>query len=96
MKTTKPGGRDLPVGVGVGLHTGDVTVGEIGTSIKDFTAIGEVVNLAARLQGASQPGEVLVTEGVYRAVEQDFPTAERRVCTLKGIAKPVTAYVLRG
>jgi adenylate cyclase len=96
MKTTKPGGRDLPVGVGVGLHTGDVTAGEIGTSIKDFTAIGEVVNLAARLQGASQPGEVLVTEGVYREVKQEFPTAERRVCTLKGIAKPVTAYVLRG
>ena len=96
MKATKLGGRDLPVGVGVGLHTGDVTVGEIGTSIKDFTAIGEVVNLAARLQGASQPGEVLVTEGVYRAVEQEFPTAERRVCILKGIAKPVAAYVLRG
>jgi adenylate cyclase len=95
MKTTKLGGRDLPVGVGVGLHTGDVTVGEIGTSIKDFTAIGEVVNLAARLQGASQPGEVLVTEGVYREVKQDFPAAERRVCTLKGIAKPVSAYVLR-
>ena len=95
MKTTKLGGRALPVGVGVGLHTGDVTVGEIGTSIKDFTAIGEVVNLAARLQGASQPGEVLVTEGVYREVEQDFATAERRVCTLKGVAQPVTAFVLR-
>jgi class 3 adenylate cyclase len=54
------------------------------------------VNLAARLQGVSQPGEVVVTESVYREVRPDFPTAERRVCTLKGIAKPVTAYVLRG
>jgi adenylate cyclase len=95
MKTTNLGGRDLPVGVGVGIQTGDVTVGEIGTSIKDFTAIGEVVNLAARLQGASQPGEVLVTEGVYREIEQDFPVAERRVCALKGIAQPVTAFALR-
>ncbi len=95
LATMKLGERDLPVGVGVGIHAGNVTVGEIGTSIKDFTAIGEVVNLAARLQGASQPGEVLVTEDVYREVERDFPTAERRVCTLKGIAKPVTAYVLR-
>ena len=96
MKATEVGGRDLPVGVGVGIHTGDVAVGEIGTSIKDFTAIGEVVNLASRLQGASQPGEVLITEGVYREVRRDFPAAERRTCTLKGIAKPVTAYVLRG
>jgi adenylate cyclase len=95
MKATKPGGRDLPVGVGVGIHTGDVAVGEIGTSLKDFTAIGEVVNLAARLQGASQPGEVLVTEDVYRDVNRDFPSAERRICTLKGITKPVAAYVLR-
>jgi adenylate cyclase len=96
MKTTKLGGSDLPVGVGVGIHTGDVAVGEIGTSMKDFTAIGEVVNLASRLQGASQPGEVLVTEGVYREVQRDFPAVEQRTCTLKGIARPVTAYVLRG
>lgn len=96
MKATRSGGHDLSVGVGVGVHTGNVTVGEIGTSIKDFTAIGEVVNLAARLQGASRPGEVLVTEGVYREVEHDFPSAERRVCTLKGITSPVTAYVLHG
>ncbi|MDP8922961.1 MAG: adenylate/guanylate cyclase domain-containing protein [Chloroflexota bacterium] len=90
---TRMGGRDLPVGVGI--HAGDVAIGEIGRSLKDFTAIGEVVNLAARLQGASQPGEVLVTEQVYREVERDYPAAERRTCTLKGIAKPVTAYVLR-
>jgi adenylate cyclase len=96
MKASMSGGRDLPIGVGVGIHSGEVTVGEIGTTIKDFTAIGEVVNLAARLQGASQPGEVLVTEGVYREIERDFRAAERRECMLKGIAKPVTAYVLRG
>lgn len=94
LKAMLTGGGDLPVGVGVGIHTGDVAIGEIGTTIKDFTAIGEVVNLASRLQGASQPGEVLVTEGVYREVQRDFPSAERRTCTLKGIAKPVTAYVL--
>ena len=96
LKATRLGGRDVPIGVGVGVHAGEVTIGEIGTTIKDFTAIGEVVNLAARLQGASQPGEVLVTESVYREVERDFPAAERRECTLKGIAKPVSAYVLRG
>jgi len=95
MTTTKLGERNVPVGVGVGIHTGDVTVGEIGTTIKDFTAIGEVVNLASRLQGASQPGEVLVTAGVYRHVEREFPAVEQRECVLKGIAKPVSAYVLR-
>jgi adenylate cyclase len=86
--------RSTPVGVGVGLHTGTVSIGEIGHFCRDFTVIGEVVNLAARLQGAARPGEILVTDEVYREVEQSYPGAERRVCELKGIAEPVSAYVL--
>jgi adenylate cyclase len=88
------GERSTPVGVGVGLHTGTVSIGEIGHFCRDFTVIGEVVNLAARLQGAARPGEILLTEAVYREVAQSYPDAERRVCELKGIAEPVTTYVL--
>jgi adenylate cyclase len=88
------GAGDAAVGVGVGLHTGAVSIGEIGQYCKDFTAVGEVVNLSSRLQGAARPGEVLVTEEVYRQVEASFPGAEARVCDLKGVDKPVTAYAL--
>lgn len=87
----------VSVGIGVGIQVGDISIGELSEVCKDYTytAFGPVVNLAARLQGAAQPGEVLVTEEVYRHVEGLFPEAESRVCHLKGIDKPVNAHVLR-
>jgi adenylate cyclase len=90
------GGTKLPIGIGVGIHTGDVSIGEVGEFCRDYTAVGPVVNLASRLQGAARPGEVLVTEEVYRQVEELFPSAETRVCHLKGIEKLLTAYVVQG
>jgi adenylate cyclase len=83
-----------PIQVGVGLHCGEVSIGELGEFCKDFTAIGGVVNLASRLQGAAKGGEVLVTEEVYAHVRDAHPDAEQRTCTLKGIDRPVTARVL--
>jgi cytochrome P450 len=56
------GDSQMPIGVGVGIHTGTVAVGDVGEACRDFTAVGSVVNLASRLQGAARPGEVLVTE----------------------------------
>jgi len=82
------------LGVGIALKTGNVTIGEIGQFCKDFTAIGEVVNVAARLQGAARPGEVLMSETVYEQVEDLLPEAVGRSYTLKGVSKPVQAYVL--
>jgi adenylate cyclase len=84
----------ISIGVRVGIHTGDVFIGDIGQACRDFTAVGEVVNLAARLQGAANTCEVLVSESVYQFVKDDFPKAQSRVCTLKGIKDPVTVYAL--
>src|SRR5215470_9945928 len=78
-------GKACPVGVGVGIHTGLASVGEVGTAYKDFTIIGPVVNLASRVQGAAKSGEILVTEAVYRHVADLFPAAESRGYHLKGI-----------
>jgi adenylate cyclase len=89
------GERELPIGVGVGIHTGIVTVGEVGEVCRDFTAVGSVVNLASRLQGAAHPGEVLVTEQVYERVASQFPNAPMRVCQLKGLQQPVNTWALR-
>jgi len=82
------------LGIGVGIHTGQCSMGEVGTSYKDFTAIGPVVNLASRLQGVARPGEIMITEEVYTEVKDHFPQAEQRTVTLKGMDKPVTGYVL--
>lgn len=83
------------VGVGIGIHTGQASIGEVGTAYKDFTIIGSVVNMASRIQGTAQPGEVLVTEEVYGQVADLFPGAANHTYQLKGIATPVKAYRLR-
>ena len=83
-----------PMKIGVGIHTGQASIGEVGTAYKDFTIVGAVVNMASRIQHAAQSGEVLVSEDVYRHVEGLFPRAESRSAMLKGIEKPVKTYVL--
>ena len=59
------GTNRLPLGGGVA--TGEVFMGNVGEGeVRDFTVIGDVVNVAARLQGAAASGEVLVTEETYQ------------------------------
>lgn len=81
--------------VGIGIHTGMASIGEVGTAYKDFTIIGPVVNMASRIQGAARVGEILVTDDVYRQVHGIFPEIESRVCQLKGIEQPVNTHLLR-
>ena len=82
--------------VGGGVTTGEAFMGNVAAGeVRDFTIIGDVVNTAARLQGAAQAGEVLVSEETYRGVAERFPSAAARMLELKGKAVPVTAYVLR-
>ncbi len=82
------------VGVGIGIHTGPASIGEVGMAYKDFTIIGSVVNTASRIQGAASAGEVLVSKDVYESVADLFPNSESRVCQLKGIEQPLTLYRL--
>jgi adenylate cyclase len=91
---TRPASPDL--GIGIGVHTGRVTIGEIGQFCKDFTAIGEVVNVAARLQSVAQPGEVLMSGEVYEQVRDEIPVTVERTYTLKGVSEPVHAFSLSG
>jgi adenylate cyclase len=82
------------LGVGIGIHTGECYMGEVGTTYKDFTAIGPVVNLTSRLQGAAGIGEIMITEEVFNEVKHQFPDAQKRTLALKGINSPVNGYVL--
>jgi class 3 adenylate cyclase len=82
------------LGVGIGIHTGKCNIGEVGNSYKDFTAIGSIVNLASRLQGAAAAGEIVITEDVFKHVENDFPNLPSRVLTLKGIDTPLKSYII--
>lgn len=83
----------LPVGVGV--HAGVAYVGNVGTEeTADFTALGDAVNTASRLQALAQPGQIAATGGVYEELSGRFPEAEERVATLKGKEEPVAVRVI--
>ncbi|MBX9698815.1 MAG: adenylate/guanylate cyclase domain-containing protein [Acetobacteraceae bacterium] len=81
------------LGVGVGIHTGSVEIGQFSTTPSDFTAIGGTVNLAARLEGQAAPGEILLSPEAASAAALP-PGTPRRSVTLKGLAAPVEARVV--
>jgi adenylate cyclase len=78
--------------VGVGVSSGEEYVGNVGGGgFKDFTAIGDVTNTAARLQ-AHASGDLVVDAPTYEAVAHLFPGAERCEFQLKGKELPVVAF----
>jgi len=82
---------------GIGIAQGYATIGAIGFEGRwDYGAIGTVTNLAARLCGEARPGQILVARRLYGAVEHLIDVEPVGELTLKGFAKPVTAFnVLR-
>jgi adenylate cyclase len=80
------------LGVGIGIDSGMMKFGEFGRSHRDLTAIGTVVNIAARAQSAAAPGAILVTQRVHdRAPARGWSDAGRDF-TLKGFEAPVRLY----
>lgn len=81
--------------VGAGIATGEAFVGNVGEgAVADYTVLGDTVNVAARLQGAAAPGEILVTEETYHHVDSEFPNAGLRELELKGKRELVRARVI--
>lgn len=90
-------GQEHPVAlaVGIGINTGEALVGNVGSGqVKDWTAIGDTVNVAARLQSLAQAGEILMTEAVYRHVAQVCPALGSRTLQVAGRSGPVVAFSL--
>ncbi len=89
------GARELALTLHAGANTGLVIAGEIGGRVKrDFTAIGDTVNLASRLKDASPPGAIYVGIETHRHTDQDFEYAPVAPLVLKGKAQPVPAFEL--
>ncbi len=84
----------LPVrlSVHIGINTGLVAAGAVGgADRRDYTVMGEAVNLASRLQNAATDGQIFVGEATYKAAHREFQFRQHAV-KLKGYDKPVTAY----
>jgi adenylate cyclase len=79
--------------VGIGIHTGQAVVGNIGSKHKlDYTAIGDTVNTAARLEGQTKAGDVVISKAVYDKVSHKFKTQHKEEVMVKGKAIPVELY----
>ncbi|CAN5610143.1 adenylate/guanylate cyclase domain-containing protein [soil metagenome] len=81
--------------VGVGVNSGVAYVGAVGSGDhSDLTAMGDPVNVAARLASAAGPGEILVAEATVRRLGMDLTTLTTRQLRLKGKSEPTTVAVL--
>ena len=79
------------------MHTGQAFVGVVGdeSSTADFTALGDNVNITARLASEAEPGEILISEAAYSASNLKLEKLERRQLELKGKSELVGVYVFR-
>ena len=81
--------------MGIGLHAGEVVVGNIGSESRaKYGIIGSAVNLTHRIQGQAQGGEVMISEMVFHHCEETVAVSRTFETKLKGIAHPVTLYVV--
>ena len=82
--------------VGIGLHRGQAYVGKVGTeNTGDFTAVGDTVNITARLQGQAKSGEIVMSEAIYGSIAADYPGLDSQTIEVKGREQPVDIRVLR-
>lgn len=81
--------------IGVGIHMGVASVGNVGKGeIKDFTAVGDVVNTTARLQSCALGGQIILSDEVYRRAGGSCPGAEPTSLSVKGKSEPLQAYMI--
>lgn len=84
-------GRDLQLRIGI--NTGAVLLGEVGAT-REFTAMGDPVNLAARLEKTASPGSILISHDTYRHVRGVFDVQAQAPLVVRGKTDPVLTYVV--
>ena len=93
LKAVRHGSDEEPwLELGVAVNAGVAYVGNVGGSVVDFTALGDPVNITARMQEHAAGGELLVASGV---ADQLMTQAPRRALTLRGHQEPLDAFVFR-
>ncbi|MCB0741997.1 MAG: adenylate/guanylate cyclase domain-containing protein [Chitinophagaceae bacterium] len=85
--------------VSIGINSGEMISGNIGSaSLKrlDYTVIGDVVNVAQRLQSTAKPGQIIINENSYNKIKESFNCEKVGEVMLKHKAQPQTIYEVKG
>jgi class 3 adenylate cyclase len=89
--------RGWRLGFGIGAAQGFATLGRIGFEGRfDYSAIGTVINTAARLCEAARDGQILITSRIATAVADEIETCDVGPLTLRGISRPLTVFNVTG
>jgi adenylate cyclase len=84
------------VKIGIGLHTGEATIGYIGSEKRsEYTAIGDTVNLAARLESNAVPGQILISDVTAKLCENLFTLIEHEPLVVKNRLQPVSLFEVK-
>jgi class 3 adenylate cyclase len=93
----QPFGDVLLLGIGIGINTGYVTVGNIGSPLHmDYTVVGRNVNLAARLEQEAKPGQTLISQRTYNLVKDVVEVEKLKEIEAKGFDRPMMVYDVYG